>query len=63
MLLNTHCNVTANVLQSHCIYVAVTLYYGLQSRCNTFAVALQKVYSDFAVVSCWWLVHFSVSYV
>ena len=42
-LLHVFCSATANVLQYHCITVAVVLYIGVQCHCNGFAVALQNV--------------------
>ena len=42
-LLHVFCSATANVLQYHCITVAVVLHIGVQCHCNDFAVALQNV--------------------
>ena len=42
-LLHVFCSATANVLQYHCITVAVVLHIGVQRHCNGFAVALQNV--------------------
>ena len=42
-LLHVFCSATANVLQYHCITVAVVLHIGVQRHCNGFAVSLQNV--------------------
>lgn len=51
-LLHVFCSATANVLQYHCITVAVVLHIGVQCHCNGFAVALHTDMQDFAVISC-----------
>lgn len=43
------CSRTAELLQHHCICVAVALHIYLQCHCNSSAVLLQNIYSSFAV--------------
>ena len=52
-LLYTHCNVTANVLQSHCIYVAAPLHLCCSDTALRFAVTLQHLCSGAAKSAQW----------